>query len=220
MPDGLRLPGIEARLGADRDAASPSVRHGLRVRTAGLHAAAERAFALEEIDNLKRYGRLLEVHLEIYRRLERELTDRGIWRGLPLDLSADVDRLCADLGAIGEVPPPPRAAPGLGLDTDAERLGCRYVLEGSRLGALAISKALAAALGVHGGWGATFFDRPKPETRERWSRFCALLERCCSGDEELDLAVRGSEKTFRLFLEGFREAGRRERVGDEQTASL
>lgn len=155
------------------------LRHG----TADLHAGLDALFphGLDDRATYRRY--LLGMH--------RFATDYEAVAGIPPRHSAWLAR---DLAALSWVPPAaaqPRRAPA----DPATRLGWRYVMAGSAIGARRLVRD-AAALGYDGSHGAAFLHAHARS--DDWPRLLAELENAAYAPEsaQADRIVAGAREAF------------------------
>ncbi len=104
-----------------------------------------------------------------------------------LILGSDPGRvlLCADL---------PR------VDSFLSALGCLYVLEGSTLGAVIISRHIERDLNVRTGSGASFFTAYGEAVGRRWSEFRSFLIAHVR-HQDADEVVGAAQQTFHSLFE-------------------
>lgn len=131
-------------MGLTGSTAPASARLALREATASLHLEVESRFAGLDLATANGYGRFLLVHAEVIPALEAALDRAGIEATLPdWPRRRRAAALATDLTALGLPVPAPRPAE---VRPGAEALGVTYVLEGSRLGATMLLKAIPPAL--------------------------------------------------------------------------
>lgn len=171
----------------------------LKAATQRVHDALDRHLSRTAFADRAGYAAFVADLLAIH----ADLVDRLAMAG-EQDLAAlqdDLHRLRADAAGLGAPPPAPLPRPGaIDLGTRAERLGCRYVLEGARLGGLVIGRRAAATLGIDPVIEATFFNRSPDQIGRRWSEFCAELDRYCRDPITTEAAARSAGQTFEFFL--------------------
>ncbi|MBK8976092.1 MAG: biliverdin-producing heme oxygenase [Planctomycetes bacterium] len=158
----------------------------LRAATRALHARVEACgpFGRLASGDFARadYRAALEVLLAVARPLER----------CPALAAGRVERLVADLRALGAEPEavaPAALQPPAG---EAEVLGARYVLEGSALGASVLLRRLGERLGLApGAPGCSYLGAVAAGAEQRWPAFLRhLAERVDAGvDAERTVAA-------------------------------
>lgn len=79
-----------------------------------------------------------------------------------------------------------------------EAFGALYVIEGSTLGGVMISKMMKKQLNLEGG-GLSFFESYGSETEAMWSRFKEVLDRQVSNDADVQLILSAADETFLKF---------------------
>lgn len=192
------------------------VRARLRAATAGLHDDVEDGFNLAGVTDSESYARRLYAFYSVYFAVLGPLERCGLEERDIAPLRSDLICLHRDLTRIGPVPGAPAVIQhadagvsergrgfALQLTSGQEGMGCRYVLEGSRLGARIVARKLKAVLAVDAVRGAAFFDVDAETTRRRWRRFAGELERACPSERDVEAAICGARKTFGLFRAAF-----------------
>jgi heme oxygenase len=186
----------------------PSARASLRSATRAAHERMEAGLQLispdltrgEYIATLRRF---LAVHTVLDRELEVHVAElRRL--GFEWELRGKVSLLRRDLDVLGSSPCSLDQAarlPSL-LPTAFHALGALYVIEGSTLGGMVISRHLERALRIGPADGASFFYGQGAATGARWKQLCGLLERRLADPRSLEQAVSGANTTFSLFVEG------------------
>jgi heme oxygenase (biliverdin-IX-beta and delta-forming) len=117
-------------------------------------------------------------------------------------LVEDLRQFCIDAGNL----PQCQSLPSL---TGGRLIGSVYVMEGSRLGGLHISRAVESALGLTTELGRSYFIGDGPTTASRWREFVARLPdfaRDCGEAEVID----GACGTFTAMMRWFRICADRE----------
>jgi heme oxygenase len=157
--------------------------HVLRASTAAIHRQTELALDLPaSIRGIDDYCFLLQRFYGLYEPLEELLATFPEWTTWKIALPErrHTEHLGRDLRALGVAPQDlPRASPsGLPkLQSFAEALGARYVLEGSALGSQIILPLLQRKLhfGIDG--ADSFLRGYGNRTQDHWIWFCAGLDR-------------------------------------------
>lgn len=177
-----------------------SARAHLKEASAEQHAQVDEAFAKYALSTRDGYRRFLQAHAWALSRIEPTIEREGIADVLPdWPERQRRDAINEDLAALGATPPGP--APAM-LELDASALwGVAYVLEGSRLGARYLSRAVQ---------GAEFDEVAPPlaylthgQEAGLWPQFLKRLE---SVNDSLDQArmLDGVRWCFSVFLEAAR----------------
>jgi len=155
--------------------------------------------------SLPDYRRLLARFYGFYVPLEARLVvwSRAEGRGIDYAERVKAPDLERDLIALGEtaetIAQLPRCAALPALTTEADGLGCLYVVEGSTLGGQAITRQLQKSLGLSPESGAAFFNGYGAETGARWKAFGFRLEEAAARLEQDDSIVAGANETFRTL---------------------
>lgn len=197
------------------------VRARLRAATGSLHNDVEDGFNLAGVTDSQSYARRLYAFYIVYNLVLDPLCRCGLGEVDMAPLRYDLGCLHRDLARIGPVPGVATmtgVANGVGVDgkselafnltSTQEGMGCRYVLEGSRLGARLVARRLKPVLAVDASRGAAFFDVDADATRRRWQSFAGDLERACRSESDIEAAISGARKTFGLFLAVFNDRRR------------
>lgn len=194
----------------------PSAR--LRAETAEMHGRVERAFERRQFFRSRdAYMECLEVYLSIFQSAEKAIHAK-------LSISSDAERspaettyeaaLCAmfarrapqltcDLQAlqIEHAGLPARSVDCSFIAGFVEALGAWYVLEGSALGGLYLSREIENRLGITRDTGGSFFYGRGNEVQVRWQHFRRRLDACLStkSPTDIDVAVAAAQEMFRRF---------------------
>ena len=186
------------------------IQRRLRVGTADLHAAVERAVDLPaSVASRQDYVGLLRRFYDFHSAVEARWASpawAGSWVGVGIELDQHrrAHLLAADLVELGELTPKARAVRMPALATWGQGLGSLYVLEGSSLGGRILGPAVRAVLGpVPTG----FFDsagRQHPSPWRAVSRALVLFE---DGGGDGGEALQGARDTFVAFGEHVAHAG-------------
>ncbi|WP_294391793.1 biliverdin-producing heme oxygenase [uncultured Sphingomonas sp.] len=112
----------------------------LRSATSAKHDEVDAAFGQFDLADPWSYAAFLRAHARILPALETALAQSD---AVP-DFAPRTLELVADLAALGEAPPPLLPAPA--LDDEAAALAAMYVVEGSRLGGVMLSRQIPATL--------------------------------------------------------------------------
>ena len=153
-------------------------------------------------------SRLWQVHVGIEAWLaandwprRRPSWELGRRRKAPL-LASDL-RACGGGAAPADRLQP--LAPPPSWQTEADVVGCLYVVEGATLGGQVLSRLAAARLGVGPASGGTFLAGYGRATRAMWQGWLAVVERELQGDERLARGCRVATEAFALFHRGLVE---------------
>ena len=157
--------------------------------------------------SLADYRRLLARFYGYYVPLEARMVawSRVEARGIDYAERVKVPELERDLIALGEtaetIAQLPRCTVLPALATEAEALGCLYVVEGSTLGGQVITRQLLKSLGLTVENGVAFFNGSGAETGARWKAFGAWLEEAAArlDHDQDDAIIAGANETFRTL---------------------
>lgn len=177
-----------------------NARAHLKEASAELHAQVDNAFANYALNTRDGYQRFLQAHAWALSRIEPTVEREGIADVLP-DWAERrrYQAIGEDLASLGATAPGP--AP-VALELDASSLwGVAYVLEGSRLGARYLSRAVQGAEFDEAGPPLAYLTHG--QEAGLWPRFLKRLE---STSDSLDQArmLDGVRWCFSVFLEAAR----------------
>ena len=82
------------------------------------------------------------------------------------------------------------------IDTEAEVLGCLYVMEGATLGGRMITQHVLATFGITPTMGGSFFDGYAGDTGRMWQAMRHVLESCANDTQTEDVIVANAIATF------------------------
>lgn len=163
----------------------------LRQSTAAAHDEIEKSLEMEHAcRDLGKYREVLAGFLGYYEPVEAHL------KGFENRIKSPWLR--NDLGALGysstEIEAMPRCDHLPRLDTEAEILGCAYVLEGATLGGRQISAWLEHSEIPQ--QARTFFASYGEEVRTQWKAFCLMLENFEAAGGPAEDVVSSANATF------------------------
>jgi len=178
----------------------------LRAETQTLHSALEAQVpVMDPAFSLADYRRLLARFYGYYLPLETRLVAWSRAEGRRIDYAErlKVPALERDLIALGETAETiarlPRCTALPALATEAEGLGCLYVVEGSTLGGQVITRQLQKSLGLAPESGDAFFNGYGAETGPRWKAFGVRMEEAAARLAQDDAIIAGANETFRTL---------------------
>jgi len=178
----------------------------LRAETQTHHMALESQMpVMDPAFSLADYRLLLARFYGYYVPLEARLVawSRVEGRGMDYAERLKVPELERDLLALGETADTIAMLPHCDeipkLATEAEGLGCLYVVEGSTLGGQMITRQLQKSLGLSPESGVAFFHGYGSETGVRWQAFGRWLEEAAGRLEQDDAIIAGANETFRTL---------------------
>lgn len=179
-----------------RQTVGEPVRSRLRAATAELHGALEaRLDLLSPRLSRERYQRLLVGLYGYYAAIEPRLI--ALASESPIRVLVRAGLLRRDLISLGQSPEVTTCKELPALREREHLAGCLYVLEGSRLGAKLIARAIEGQLGLSGERGCSFFAG-EDEPRGRWTEVLAWIEHLAA-EPEVDSRkiVSSAVETFR-----------------------
>jgi len=175
----------------------------LRSETQAQHSALESRIPLmDPALSLLEYRLLLTRFYGYYVPLEARLVawSEAEARGINYVERMKVPELERDLIALGETAETiarlPRCAALPALATEAEALGCLYVVEGATLGGQLITKQLQKNFAMTRETGGAFFAGYGAETGLRWQEFGAMITAQALRLERDDVIVASANRTF------------------------
>lgn len=176
---------------------TPDVRDRLRGSTAALHARVDQAFGRLLRDGQDGYPRFLAASAAAVIPLERALTAAHV-----VDLLPDWPQRCRSQAVRSDLCALSLAAPRMvevRLDRDEAFLfGVLYVLEGSRLGARVLQRALAERLAPHHRQAMSYLEHG--DGRPLWPSFVARLNASSEARAEPERTIAGATMAFEKFL--------------------
>ena len=188
-----------AALSTVKAPAPASILNRLRLETRGGHDAVERVLNLMATDLTRRaYGQRLAQFYGFYGPLEAALQLRctpHLTALLPrlnktALLSQDIERLGVSLEHLPLCSNLPQ------IETDAEVLGCLYVMEGATLGGRLITQHVQATLGITPQGGGSFFEGYGEGTGKMWQAMRQLLVNCSIDTPTENAIVTNATATF------------------------
>jgi heme oxygenase len=163
----------------------------LRNATAHSHAAVDQEFSRYDLADMSSYGEFLRAHARALGGLEKRLIeDRD---ALPV-WSPRMRFLEADLQALGL--PVPTPLPLAGDFSSAMMHGVLYVVEGSRLGSVVLSRRVAPD------FPSTFLHAA--HAQGEWQALLSVLDGAATDNSEqwFEEAVTGARRTFDHYTRG------------------
>nr|WP_089220564.1 biliverdin-producing heme oxygenase [Sphingomonas laterariae] len=153
----------------------------------------DRSFGRFDLADPADYGRFLTAHARVLPAIERELECAELLTGW----SGRRQALEDDLAAMAI--PMPRLRASFCFESDAAQWGALYVIEGSRLGGLQLSRRVKEGL-------------PKAylsagHEAGGWRHLLARLDEAAEGREWRDAAVKAAKSVFRAYADAAEEAG-------------
>lgn len=152
---------------------------------------------IKNVSTVAAYVRLLKMFYGYYKPVEEAIDVFPVSHDLPdYDQRRKADLIMNDLKTLNEetVIPLCSAIPVLG--TIEEAFGAMYVLEGSTLGGLIITKILQRNLQLPGTNGFTFFSGYGKDTGRKWAFFKEVLDTYCSDTDKYNRISFTANDTF------------------------
>jgi len=160
------------------------------------------------------YAEMLQAYLEFFEPVEKEILIRqpDIAETLGVIRFQKSQWLREDLAKLG-IPCPTLASPAFELPSDsAELAGCLYVIEGSTLGGMHLSRSSA---GLPGG-ANRFFRSYGTDTMIQWRTFIEWLETALPNDAARQRAAEVAKRVFSDFQRRFEQVISRDQTGSKQ----
>jgi heme oxygenase len=177
----------------------------VRAETRAHHQKLETKLPFDERLNLARYQELLAKFWGLFDPLEAALANLDLADSLEVRKRQRSALLIRDLQATGltsqQLSVLPRCDHVPRLNTNAQALGCMYVLEGSRLGGQFVSKLVLQQLGLTERSGCSFFSSDGAEVAPMWRKFCDIVRESVHSPEDRSKFVVAARSTFAAFLE-------------------
>jgi heme oxygenase len=174
----------------------------LKQHTRHLHSALDQLPPLQQLakgkfDSVK-YLHCLKCFYSAYLNIEDALLAVEHLANLSHSLTYQARRfsLETELFTAGVTLPIKPAAPELKLNSLPAYLGCRYVLEGSSLGAQFLLPRIQACLGPD--IKLVFFEHLSQQSK-KWHDFIALLNDSLNEPHHKAAAIQAAEETFAIF---------------------
>ncbi|MFT3683076.1 MAG: biliverdin-producing heme oxygenase [Ferruginibacter sp.] len=175
----------------------------LRAATGPVHQELDASLmpVFKATDTKEKYGRLLRgfygffqpVTALIDKHLDKTYLTDYSERRRPATIINDLQALqlpAEDIAAAVQLPV---------ISNRAAAFGAYYVLEGSTLGGVYLSKMLAEQLQIDENSGLSFFYGYGKMSRERWNVFVDALNRFAAASNEEDAITNAAIETFALF---------------------
>lgn len=175
----------------------------LRTATAETHHQLDSSLTpvFKNVDDTTKYARILKAFYGFFKPVMDKISgeidthylpDFGDRRKPELVLR-DLEHIGADQADISYATELPQ------VNNASQAFGAMYVLEGSMLGGVYLSKLLAAQLGLDDTTGISFFYGYGNDSKEQWNKFIGSINNFAAekGDESAILAA--ANDTFRLF---------------------
>lgn len=183
----------------------------LKKETAAIHEAVEQEnlakYIMDGSIDQVMYERLLRQSFMVYKSVEDFINAR--YNILPDALKPfsgfkKTNALAQDISGFSSLPLP-KPVRIAGSRDIATVIGKLYVIEGSMIGGMMISKKLAQCAKLDHIKEHHFFNNNTASNVARWKDFKAAVQELNFTEEEIDLAIDSALHTFRLFKKAYRK---------------
>jgi heme oxygenase len=179
-----------------------SLANQLKVRTLSSHQQLEKALVgrMRNMRTREDYISLLQAFYSYFGAIEDQI-NRYIGKDQLPDHTErrKTASLVGDIESLGGgLPEKAREAYLPPIENQLQAFGALYVIEGSTLGGLIISKMIAKQLGLTED-GLSFFKSYGHATNEMWERFKAVLNLQGNNDTEKECIIHAADDTFTKF---------------------
>lgn len=174
----------------------------LKEETKELHVALEKTMVpmIKNIRVKEDYIKVLELFYSYFGGLEKKVETVGELNLPDLHLRRKKESIAEDILSLGGTLPGLTPDPYLPeIDNNLQALGALYVMEGSTLGGLYISKMIAKQLDLEDGKFLSFFNGYREETENMWNAFKAGLDEQIERPEEQAVVIKSANDTFTKF---------------------
>ncbi|WP_106294373.1 biliverdin-producing heme oxygenase [Arcticibacter pallidicorallinus] len=174
----------------------------LKEETKDLHAALEKVMIpmIKDIRASGDYIRILELFYSYFGGLEAKVEAVTDLHLPDHHLRRKKEAIANDILSLGGTLPaltPDRYLPE--MNDKLQAIGALYVMEGSTLGGLYISKMIAKQLNLRDGESMSFFDGYGEKTEEMWNAFKSNIDRQVDRQEEQAIVIQTANDTFKKF---------------------
>lgn len=174
----------------------------IKENTQAQHQALESAMIrqIKAIEEPADYVEILKVFYSYFGGLEQRIKEHldGV---LPdQDKRRKTEALAIDIAHFGGSVPALASGESLpDIDTPLQAMAALYVIEGSTLGGIYISKMVQKRLELESLEGLSFFEGYGEQTEAMWEQFKSVLNALPSSPEEEEQMVFTANETFRKF---------------------
>ncbi|TVZ53328.1 biliverdin-producing heme oxygenase [Dokdonia sp. Hel_I_53] len=182
----------------------------LKADTFEIHKEVEKdnlaKFIMDESITQTQYEILLRQNFKVYKAVEDFVNSH--YDILPQELKAftgyeKTNRLAKDINSFSNLPLPQPYKIASNRDL-ATVIGLLYVIEGSMLGGMMMSKKIQSCAHLSHIDTHHFYHSNVKESAARWKNFKAVLTSITFSDQESENAVASAMKTFSLFQESYK----------------
>jgi len=174
----------------------------LKEETKDLHVALEKAMVpmIKDIQAKEDYVKVLELFYSYFGGLEKKVDTVSDLNLPDHHLRRKKEAIAEDIlsldGTLPELTPDQHLPE---INNKLHALGALYVMEGSTLGGLYISKMIAKQLNLEGGKSLSFFDGYGEQTENMWNAFKSSLDEEVVQSEEQATVIQAANDTFTKF---------------------
>lgn len=174
----------------------------LKEETKDLHVALEKAMVpmIKDIRVREDYVKVLELFYSYFGGLEKKVETVGDLNLPDHHLRRKKEAIAEDILSLDGILPgltPDQHLPEIANKLHA--LGALYVMEGSTLGGLYISKMIAKQLNLQDGKSLSFFDGYGEQTENMWNAFKSTLNEQVVRSEDQAVVIQAANDTFTKF---------------------
>lgn len=175
----------------------------LKEETHTAHVAVEKLIIprIKKLDSGKSYSRLLHLFYGYFKPLEQKIEVFVGDTVLPdIKERRKADSILYDVAFVAEQPQEDLVCKDLPtISNAAEALGAMYVMEGSTLGGVHLTKMIAEKMHFEDGQGVGFFSGYGSETFAKWNVFKKHLNEFGGNRQTEDKVVEAANETFEKF---------------------
>lgn len=174
----------------------------LKEETKDLHVALEKAMVpmIKHIQVKQDYVNVLALFYSYFGGLEKKLETVGDLNVPDHQLRRKKEAIADDIlsldGSLPELTPEQHLPK---IENKLQALGALYVMEGSTLGGIYISKMIAKQLNIQDGISLSFFEGYGDKTEDMWNSFRSNLDEQVIKSEEQAVVIQAANQTFLKF---------------------
>lgn len=155
---------------------------------------------IKDIQVKQDYLKVLELFYSYFGGLEEKLETVGDLNVPDHQLRRKKEAIADDIlsldGSLPELTPEQHLPK---IENKLQALGALYVMEGSTLGGIYISKMIAKQLNIQDGISLSFFEGYGEKTEDMWNSFRSSLDGQVIKSEEQTLVIQAANQTFLKF---------------------
>ena len=154
---------------------------------------------LKSMKSVADYTDILEIFYSYFGGLEQQIK-AYLNKDLAIDQRRKAGDLAADIAHFGAITPDFATGKDLPqIQNHLQAIGALYVIEGSTLGGIHISKMITKQLELNDTKGLTFFNGYGDDTMNMWSQFKDYLNEQPSNEAEQAEIIAAANETFMKF---------------------